>query len=116
VAADPSADGWKTIEYQGVQVDIPAGWIRADMSACEFQFERWTPPELPACSPDGGVAFFASATFDPARGPGLWHDDSAKDGAAWMGYVYVDDFAVDAAGDDRSVVQHVLKSAHASDE
>ena len=40
VATDSAADGWKTIEYQGVQVDIPVGWTRADVDNCEFQLER----------------------------------------------------------------------------
>ena len=114
VAIDPTADGWKTIEYQDVQVDIPAGWTRADMENCEFQFERWTPPDLPACSPDGGVFFYGSDTFDPAHGPGIRHDDMANEAADWAGYVYAGDFAVYAADDDRGLVHHVLRSARAS--
>ena len=114
VATDSAAAGWKTIEYQGVQVDIPAGWTRADVDNCEFQFERWTPPDLPACSPDGGVSFYSSATFDPAHGPGIRHEDTAKGAADWAGYAYAGDFAVYAADDDRVLVQHVLRSARAS--
>ena len=50
VVPDASApDGWKTIEYRGVQVDIPTGWTRSDVENCEFPFERWTPPSQPAC-------------------------------------------------------------------
>jgi hypothetical protein len=116
VAISSTADGWKTIEYQGVKVDIPAGWTRADMENCEFQFERWTPPDLPACSPDAGVSFYGSATFDPASGPGIRHSDVANDAADWAGYVYAGDFAVYAADDDRGLVQHVLRSASASGE
>lgn len=116
VATDPSAGGWKTIEYEGVRVEVPAGWTRMDMESCEFQFERWAPPDLPACSPDGGVSFYASATFDPAHGPGIRHDDAANDPADWAGYVYAGDFAVYAADDDRRLVQHVLRSAHAPGE
>ena len=116
VAIDSTADGWKTVEYQGVKVDIPADWTRADMENCEFQFERWTPPDVPACSPDGGVSFYASATFDPAHGPGIRHDDVANDTVDWAGYVYAGDFAVYAADDDRGLVQHVLRSASASRE
>jgi hypothetical protein len=111
VAIDSTADGWKTIESQGLQVDIPAGWTRAAMQSCEFQFERWAPPDLPACSPDGGVAFYPSATFDPKHAPGIRHDDSARDVPDWAGYVYAGDFAVYAADDDRGLVQRVLRSA-----
>jgi hypothetical protein len=109
-------EGWKTIVYGGVQVDIPTGWTRSDMENCEFQFERWTPPSLPACSPDGGVSFYGSDTFDPADGPGIRHDETANDAPAWAGYVYAGDFAVYVADDDRDLVQHVLRSAEASDE
>jgi hypothetical protein len=116
VATDSTAVGWKTIEYQGVQVDIPAAWTRADQENCEFQFERWTPPDLPACSPEGGVASYGSATFDPAHGPGIRRGETASDSADWGGYVYAGDFAVYAADDDRGLVRHVLKSARASDE
>ena len=84
------------------------------MDNCEFQFERWTPPDLPACSPDGGVSFYRSATFDPAHGPGIRHEDTANGAADWAGYAYAGDFAVYAADDDRVLVQHVLRSARAS--
>ena len=114
VVTDSAADGWKTIEYQGVQVDIPAGWTRSDVDNCEVQFERWTPPDLPACSPDGGVSFYASATFDPAHGPGIRHAVAANGAADWSGYVYAGDFAVYAADDDSVLVQHVLRSARPS--
>src|SRR5258708_2065079 len=84
VVPDVSApEGWKTIEYGGVQVEIPTGWTRSEGEDCEFPFERWTPPGQPACSPDGGVAFYVSATFDPLHGPGVRHDDTGKDVPAW---------------------------------
>ena len=114
VATDPSAGGWRTIEYHGVTVDVPAGWARKDMARCEFRFERWAPPDLPACSPGEGVSFYSSATFDPAHGPGTRHADAANDAADWAGYVYAGDFAVYAADDDRGLVQHVLRSARTS--
>jgi len=109
-------DEWKTIEYQGVQVEIPAAWTRAATEDCEFQFERWTPPDLPACRPDGGLAFYPSATFDPKDGPGIRRGDAAGGAAAWAGYVYAGDFAVYASGDDRDLIHHVLRSADTSDE
>src|SRR5215211_3081204 len=108
-----TTDGWKTVEYQGIQVDIPSGWTRADMENCEFQFERWAPPELPACGAEGGVSFSASATFDPAHGPGIRHNDTANDAPDWAGYVYAGDFAVYAADDDRGLLRHLLTSARA---
>jgi|SRR4051794_4794977 len=112
---DASApDGWKTIEYRGVQVEIPEGWTRSDVADCEFPFERWTPPRQPACSPDGGVAFYVSASFDPLHGPGVRHDDTGKDVPAWAGYVYAGDYAVYVADDDRDLVQQVLSSADAT--
>lgn len=113
LVADSSAEkGWKTIEYQGIRVDIPAGWERSDMDDCEFQFEQWGPPDSPACDPDGGVAFYGSATFDPAHGPGLRRDEpTTTDASTWAGYVYEGDFAVYASDDDRQLVRVLLHSA-----
>src|SRR5215217_9620221 len=66
-------DGWKTVEYRGVEVDVPATWERVDMSDCEFQFERWAPPESAPCHFEEGMGFYSSATFDPMHGPGVRH-------------------------------------------
>jgi hypothetical protein len=106
--------GWKTIEYQGVRVDIPAAWERAEVGGCEFQFERWVPPNSPACELDAaGVAFYGSATFDPAYGPGVRREElkGTKGGSTWAGYVYAGDFAVYALNAERDLVERVLRSA-----
>jgi hypothetical protein len=104
------SNGWKTIDYRGVRVDIPASWKPADTDDCEFQFERWLPPKTPDCAPDGGVAFYASATFDPAHGPGVRRTVDNKDSPAWGGYATAGDFAVYASDDDRALVEKVLRS------
>jgi hypothetical protein len=110
VADSASGEGWQTIEYEGVRIDIPSLWDRVDTSSCEFQFERWAQPDLPACGVEGGVAFYASATFDPAHRPGVRR--TTEDGAAtWGGYVYAGDFAVYISDGDREVVREVLDSA-----
>jgi hypothetical protein len=113
VVEEPTgADAWRTIEYDGVRVDVPPAWRRSDMGGCEFAFEHWGPPGPPACGRDGGVAFYRSATFDPARGPGVRRTGTGSGrGAAWAGYAYAGDLAVYAADDDRRVVQRVLESA-----
>ena len=110
VVGDSSHPGWTTIEYEGVRVDIPASWERSDRSDCEFQFELWAPPGSRGCTWVGGVAFYASATFDPARGPGVVRTESRGE-PEWGGYAYAGDFAVYAADDDRETVARVLKSA-----
>lgn len=120
-AHDPGAEvvnestepaGWKTIEYEGVRVDIPGSWERLDMGECEFQFERWGPPGIPPCEADAGVGFYRSATFDPAHRPGVRRGEpSGPEGPDWGGYVYAGDFAVYAADANREVVEEVLGSA-----
>ena len=110
VTESSTRDGWQTIDYKGVQVDIPASWEPTDMAGCEFRFEHWAPPDVPECGLGGGVAFYASATFDPAHGPGVRRTDSA-DGPTWGGYADAGDFAVYASDDDRDLVQRVLSSA-----
>jgi hypothetical protein len=104
-------EGWKTIEHRGVQIDIPSAWERLDMSDCEFQFEQWAPPDSSPCDSEGGVAFYGSATFDPAHGPGVRRTTTnGTDAATWGGYVYAGDFAVYASDTDRDLVQGVLDS------
>ena len=110
VVASSAPAGWKTIEYQGVRVDIPASWEATDTDDCEFKFEHWAPPKSPDCGLDGGVAFYASATFDPAHGPGVTRTLGNR-GPTWGGYAYVGDLAVYASDDDRALVQQVVSSA-----
>jgi hypothetical protein len=112
VADAPARIIWKTIEYRGVQIDIPSAWERLDMGDCEFQYERWAPPHSPPCRYEGGVAFYGSATFDPAHGPGVRRTDTSGAGIpTWGGYVYAGDYAVYASDTDRDLVQKVLDSA-----
>jgi hypothetical protein len=110
VVSDPATSEWKTIEYRGVQVDIPASWEPLDMDNCEFQFEVWAPPET-GCDWAGGVAFYGSATFDPAHGPGVQRVTSPNE-PEWRGYTFAGDFAVYASTDDRDAVERILQSAH----
>ena len=110
VVDDSSQAGWMTIRYQGVRVDIPASWERSDRDDCEFQFEVWGPPDSESCQWARGMAFYASATFDPAHKPGIRRSKS-RDDPEWAGYSYAGDFAVYAADDDRKTVLRVLQSA-----
>lgn len=105
--------GWKTINYQGVGVDIPAEWQRLDVGDCEFRFQRWAPSGTPACEPDAaGVGFYGSNTALMARGPGVWRADTDGGKApTWVGYVYAGDYVVHASNDDRDLVEQVLDSA-----
>jgi hypothetical protein len=110
VGDSPSRAGWKTVEYEGVRIDIPSTWERVEMDDCEFQFERWAPPGSSPCDFEEGAAFYASATFDPARGPGVRR--TTENGTpAWGGYTLVGDFAVYISYGDRDLVRDVLASA-----
>ena len=102
--------GWKVIDYEGVHVAIPADWDRLDQGDCEFRFERWAAPGTKACAVAGGVAFYGSATFDPADGPGV-RRNKAQDEPRWGGYAYAGKFAVYASDDERAVVRKILASA-----
>jgi hypothetical protein len=110
VSESSARDPWKTIEYHGVRVDIPASWDLTDMDDCEFDFEHWAPPNSPKCGRGGGVAFYRSATFDPAQGPGVRRTHSSNS-PTWGGYVDVGDFAVYVSDAHRDLVQKVLNSA-----
>jgi hypothetical protein len=109
-AASASAaikDGRQTIEYGGVQVDVPAAWARVDSSGCEFRLEMWAPPGSPRCRLTNGVVFYGAATFDAAHGPGVRQEK----GGTWAGYAYAGSYAVYAADADRDLLQEVLDSA-----
>ena len=112
IGESADATGWKPLAYEGVSVDVPSDWERLDMSDCEFRFERWAPPGVAPCDPDAeGIAFYGSATFDPELGPGVIRNDADPQIPDWEGYVYAGDFAVHASGNDRAIVESVLKSA-----
>ncbi|GIE31284.1 hypothetical protein Ait01nite_043290 [Actinoplanes italicus] len=104
-SADAISPGWTTIENRGVQVDVPADWVRADMNRCEFQFAQWTPPGADPCRLSTGLAFYGAATFDPAHGP-----EVQQYRGRWSGHVYSGSFAVYVVGADRDIVQDVLDS------
>lgn len=115
VGDSPSREGWKTIAYQGVQVDIPSAWEWVDMDSCEFHFERWARPDSAGCDFEGGAGFYGSSTFDPASGPGVRR--TTENGIrTWGGYAYAGDFAVYASDDNRDVVKGVLDSVRVTNE
>jgi hypothetical protein len=105
-----SRPGWVTIEFHGVRVEIPASWKRSDRDDCEFMSEVWAPPGSRSCTWAGGVAFYDSATFDPAQGPGVRRPGSRAE-PEWGGYTYAGDLAVYASDHDRETVLRVLQSA-----
>jgi hypothetical protein len=109
VVAESPQPGWKTIDYRGVRVDIPSTWDRTEMSGCEFGFEHWAPPDAADCGRDGGVAFYAAATFDPSHSPGIRRSEDSR-GVTWGGYAYAGEFAVYVSDADREVVKRVLDS------
>jgi hypothetical protein len=100
-------DGWQTIEYSGVRVDVPGDWVRVDTKECGFEAVRWQPAGAPACRVTSGLVFYLEATFDPAYGPGI---HQGKDGT-WSGYVFAGEYAVFMAGTDRQLIQDVLDTA-----
>lgn len=111
----PAREEWKTIEYRGVQIDIPSAWARPGMRDCEFEPERWAPAESSSCRFERGVAFYGSATFCPADGPGIRRAAAnGPNAGTWSGYVYAGDFAIYARDKDRDLVQKVLGSARES--
>jgi hypothetical protein len=110
IVGDSSRPGWMTIRFEDVRVDIPASWERLDRDDCEFKLEVWAPPHSDGCKWTGGVAFYRSATFDPAHEAGVRRTESRGE-PAWGGYTYAGELAVYASDDDRETVSRVLGSA-----
>lgn len=98
VASDPpvAPAGWRTVEHGGVLVDVPASWT------CQTG-EQGTE----GCTHgDDWLAFYGSATFDPARGPGLVElPDKA------YGYVTTGDWAVSVQAGSARQARRILGSA-----
>ncbi len=105
-------DGWNQVTYRGVTVELPPSWKRLDTAICEAPRERWSIAAQAPCDGDAGVTFLASATFDPATGPGV--HTSPPSGAfpqgAWMGYVTRGDVVINVLDPDQDVVRRILQS------
>jgi hypothetical protein len=105
-------DGWQQVTYRGVTVELPPSWKRLDTAICEVPRERWSIAGQAPCDGDGGLTFLASATFDPATGPGVHTSppSGAFPAGAWMGYVTRGDVVVNVLDPDQAVVRRVLQS------
>lgn len=112
IVDDSAGDASQTISYQGVRVTIPDSWERLDLDSCEFDFEAWGPPSQDPCQAEVGVAFYASATFDPATGPGAHRvTDGRGDDPDWAGYVDAGfEWSVYVQDDSEDVVRSALVS------
>jgi len=109
---DTTDDGWQVVSYLGVKVELPPDWARLDMGACVGSSEHGGPSGLDPCAGDVGLWFVASATFDPATGPGVHTappSDNLPDGG-WSGYVTRGKVVVNVAGPDQEVVRRILQS------
>jgi hypothetical protein len=95
VATDPTDDPpaeWHTVEHDGVLVDVPGEWVRLDTSSCDSQEVRFAPTDVDPCNyAEEGLAFFTSASYDPAVAPG---DIVENPGPAKFGYVRAEDWVV----------------------
>jgi hypothetical protein len=105
-------DGWQQVTYLGVDLEVPPDWERVDMAGCIGTTERWGPKGLDPCADDLGLWFLASATFDPATGPGVHTAPKSKNlpDGGWTGYVTRGDVVVDVTDPDQDVVRRILRS------
>jgi hypothetical protein len=105
-------DGWQQLAYQELRIEVPPDWVRLETSGCDNVAEHWGPTDLGPCASAIGVWFYASATFDPASGPGV-HAVEPTNGlpdGGFGGYVTPGDQAVYAQDVDQEVVRRVLRS------
>lgn len=112
---DADRDGWQTIEYRGVRVDVPDDWERKDTDGCPYVIERWGPEDSTTCGEDFGVgvSLLPSENFDAIVEPGEVRRDPGG-GIHWSGYVLVAPLALAADGS-REVVEAVLSSARGAE-
>ncbi len=108
----PLPSGTTTVEHDGITVDVPSSWLHLDDDGCEFAVDRWGPSGQDPCNPEVAVAFYISATFDPASGPGLQRAEGGLGAApAWAGYTEAGEYAVYVTAPERTVARAVLDSA-----
>ena len=107
-----TSDGWQIVGYDGIEVDLPPDWVGLDTSDCEFSAVRYGLPGTDPCEPDTGLAFYGSATFDPAHRSGLRRVPPSEEvpEGGWTGYVYGGDHAVYLTASDRDEAWRVLAS------
>ncbi len=108
VATDPPAPTpWRTVEHQGVLVDIPSSWVRLDTSTCVFDGTRYGPHDSDPCTFDhDGLVVADSAETEPYRPPGVV--GKATMGVGWTGFVNAGDSIVSVQTGDREEARRIL--------
>ena len=107
LAHDPAA-GWRTVEYEGVAVDVPSGWQQHDVSTCLGVAFRYGPPDADPCSLDNdGLMIVPLADTESYRGPGVFRWKLTD----WAGHVPIGDWVVGVQSDERDLAQRVLGSS-----
>jgi hypothetical protein len=109
-ADDRRGPGWRTVEFGGVEVDVPRSWSTADLGGCDLPLARWAAGAAPTCGDGPGVSILPSATFDPPHGPGVRRPPHGPGPERWSGYALVGDLAVDVSATSPAVVHRVLDS------
>lgn len=103
--ADPStSDVWHAETHNGVEILLPADWTAVDCPSASWIV--FGPPD--GCAKQVGVAFYDSAVFDPAYGPGEVRQERST--GAWGGHVNVGDTAVWVSATMRSITLRILDS------
>jgi len=111
LAVDRPSARWQTIEHDGLRVDVPSAWHRADLSGCDRgDAEVWTPSADDACGDGPGIAFLDSATLCASDGRGI-REEPGSGSERWTGCRRVGETAVSVTAAHRSIARQVLRSA-----
>ena len=110
-------DGWQTIGYDGVEVDLPSGLGQDGHLGLRVQLRALGPAGvLSRARRPAVLAFYVSATFDPAHRSGSIRSESPEGLPSFSGYVYGGDYAAYVSTDDRDRAWRVLASFRADGE
>jgi hypothetical protein len=112
----PPASGWQTVVHDDVSVDLPGDWQSFTCDFDGFTSEIYGPTRDDACGFGTYVAFYASATFDPADLPGVITTGRGPENGTWGGYVYAGQYAVSASTIDADLTRHLLATARLASE
>jgi hypothetical protein len=111
-AADTTAPAgeWKWAVVVDARAEIPGDWSKHTCDFDGFESEIYAPTQNDACQFGTYLAFYPSATFDPADMPGVITASTDEGKTRWSGYVYTGDYAVSVSTGDRDLTRRILAS------
>ena len=109
VSSSPGTEGWRTVDFDSVRVDVPSTWAASWNRKCGSQWPRWGPPGSRRCKSNLGLRVYTSGVIETFIPPGL-HPPTSTAPDLWTGYVDFEGATVFVSHPDQAVVKRVMDS------